>query len=146
MQSFQAVVHAVAIAIDKAFERVAALFEEAAIAPATQAAPIVFFARYIVVFVVVGIDDIVDKTIAVGIDIAPIPIVDTVAIIVAKVVVYTVFIFICERKVVRIGLVVDIVYAVAIGIAEAVVDAVAVCIYKANRRRCRFICLGGGMR
>jgi hypothetical protein len=139
-------VHAVAIAIDEAFERVAALFKEAAIAPAAQAAPVVFFARYIVVFVVVGIDDIIDKTIAVSIDIAPTPIVDTVAILVAKAVVYTVFIFVCERKVVRIGLLVDIVYTVAVGIAEAVVDAVAVGIYKADRRYCRFICLGDGMR
>jgi hypothetical protein len=67
VQAFQSVVHAVAIMIDEAFESMAALFKEKTIAPTAQATAIVFFARYIVVMVSIGINNIINKSVVISI-------------------------------------------------------------------------------
>lgn len=126
MPSFEPIVHAIAILVDKAFDRLAAFFEYMSVTVAFQTMRAVVFAGDIVDPVAVEIDDIVDKSVFVSVDKTSIEIVDPIAVCIYEMIVAAVLVCVDKGKVVWIGCESEVVDPIAVCVEKAIIEAVAV--------------------
>jgi hypothetical protein len=126
MQAFEKIVHAVAVLVKKAFHRAATLFKNVPKTVTFQTARAVLLAGDIVDIVAVEIDNIIDIAVSVAVEVAPVKIIDAVAVAVSEKIVTAVFVFVDEGEMVPIGSQTDIIDTVAVTVAEKIVAAVFV--------------------
>ena len=126
MPSFEPIVHAIAILVDKAFDRLAAFFEYMSVTVAFQTMRAIVLTGDIVDPVAVEIDDIVDESVFVSVDETSIEIVDPIAVCIYEMIVAAVQVCVDKGKVVWIGCESEVVDPIAVCVEKAIIEAVAV--------------------